>query len=105
MDMACSDDCAAIVLGFRRGNVLEPQQTRRNALYTYPAGSWINAIGISHNSSVITAGALYGTFLIPDKDGNLLAKTKTDTFSLPRSVVVSRMAGEVLWDIRDPVWI
>ena len=89
VDMACSDDCTSIVLGSQDGNVwnLNKQgQTR----WTYPAGSWINGVGVSGDGSVIAAGALDGTLYILDKDGNLLTKTKTDTLIQQRSVAVSR---------------
>jgi hypothetical protein len=88
IDMACSDDCTSIVLGSQDGNVwnLNKQgQTR----WTYPAGSWINGVGVSRDGSVIAAGALDGTLYILDKDGNLLTKTKTDTLIQQRSVAVS----------------
>jgi WD40 repeat protein len=89
IDMACSDDCTSIVLGSQDGNVwnLNKQGETR---WTYPAGSWINGVGVSRDGSVIAAGALDGTLYILDKDGNLLTKIKTDTLIQQRSVAVSR---------------
>lgn len=89
IDMACSDDCTSIVLGSQDGNVwnLNKQGETR---WTYPAGSWINGVGVSRDGSVIAAGALDGTLYILDKDGNLLTTTKTDTLIQQRSVAVSR---------------
>jgi hypothetical protein len=88
IDMACSDDCTSIVLGSQDGNVwnLNKQGETR---WTYPAGSWINGVGISRDGSVIAAGALDGMLYILDKDGNLLTKIKTDTLIQQRSVAVS----------------
>jgi len=89
IDMACSVDCTSIVLGSQDGNVwnLNKQGETR---WTYPAGSWINGVGVSRDGSVIAAGALDGTLYILDKDGNLLTTTKTDTLIQQRSVAVSR---------------
>jgi len=89
IDMACSDDCTSIVLGSQDGNVLNLNK-QGEIRWTYPAGSWINGVGVSRDGSVIAAGALDGTLYILDNDGNLLTKTKTDTNIQQRSVAVSR---------------
>jgi WD40 repeat protein len=93
--MACSDDCTSIVLGSQEGKVwnLNNQGETR---WTYPAGSWINGVGVSRDGSVIAAGALDGTLYILDKDGNLLTKTKTDTNIQQRSVGVSRGGNRIV---------
>jgi len=95
IDMACSDDCTSIVLGSQDGKVwnLNKQGETR---WTYPAGSWINGVGVSGDGSVIASGALDGTLYILDKDGNLLTKTKTDTNIQQRSVGVSRGGNRIV---------
>jgi WD40 repeat protein len=88
IDMACSDDFSTIVLGSQDGNVWvlnKEGQIRWN----YPAGAWVNGVGVSRDGSVIAAGALDGTLYILDKNGNLLTKTKTDSAIQQRSVAVS----------------
>jgi hypothetical protein len=95
IDMACSDDCSSIVLGSQDGNVwnLNKQGETR---WTYPAGTWINGVGVSRDGSVIAAGALDGTLYILDNDGNLLTKTKTDTNIQQRSVAVSKGGNRIV---------
>jgi WD40 repeat protein len=88
IDMACSDDCTSIVLGSQDGNVWNLNR-QGEVRWKYPAGSWINGVGVSRDGSVIAAGALDGTLYILDKDGKLLTKTKTDTLIQQRSVAVS----------------
>jgi hypothetical protein len=94
-DMACSDDCTSIVLGSQDGNIWNLNK-KGETRWTYPAGSWINGIGVSRDNSVIAAGALDGTLYILDKDGNLLTKTKTDTNIQQRSVAVSRGGNRIV---------
>jgi len=88
-DMACSDDCTTIVLGSQDGNVWVLNQLGQ-LQWKYPAGTWINSVGVSRDGSVIVAGALDRNLYILDKDGQLLAKTRTDTNIQKRSVAVSR---------------
>jgi WD40 repeat protein len=89
IDMACSDDGSTIVLGSQDGNVWVLNKDG-NVLWTYPAGSWVNSVGVSRDGSVIAAGALDGTVYTLDKDGDLLEKTKTDSLIQQRSMAVSR---------------
>ena len=89
IDMACSDDGSTIVLGSQDGNIWVLNKDG-HVQWTYPAGSWVNSVGVSRDGSVIAAGALDGTVYTLDKDGNLLAKTKTDSLIQQRSVAVSR---------------
>ena len=95
IDMACSGDCTSIVLGSQDGNVwnLNKQGDTR---WKYPAGSWINGVGVSRDGSIIAAGALDGTIYILDNEGNLLTKTKTDTLVQQRSVAVSRDGKKIV---------
>ena len=95
IDMACSDDCTSIVLGSQDGNVWNLNK-KGETRWTYPAGSWINGVGVSRDGSVIAAGALDGTLYILDKEGNLLTKTKTDTHIQQRSVAVSRGGNRIV---------
>jgi len=88
IDMACSDDGSTIVLGSQDGNVWVLNQDGQ-VQWKYPAGSWVNGVGVSRNGSVIAAGALDGTVYALDRNGDLLAKTKTDTLIQQRSVAVS----------------
>jgi DNA-binding beta-propeller fold protein YncE len=95
IDMACSGDCTSIVLGSQDGNVwnLNKQGETR---WKYPAGSWINGVGISRDGSVIAAGALDGTIYILDNEGNLVTKTNTDTLVQQRSVAVSKDGKKIV---------
>ena len=95
IDMACSDDCTTIVLGSQDGDVLVLNQQGQTR-WRYPAGSWINGVGVSADGSVMAAGALDGTLYILDKNGNLLAKTKTDTVIQQRSVEISRDGKHII---------
>jgi hypothetical protein len=88
IDMACSEDCTTIVLGSQDGNVWVLDQQGK-VLWTYPAGSWINGVGVSRDGSIIAAGALDGNLYILNHYGNLLAKTKTESIIQQRSVAVS----------------
>jgi hypothetical protein len=88
IDMACSDDYSTIVLGSQDGNVWVLNKEGQ-VRWKYPAGAWVNGVGVSRDGSVIVAGALEGTVYILDKDGTLLAKTKTDSVIQQRSVSVS----------------
>ena len=95
IDMACSDDCTAIVLGSQDGNVRMLDGTGTE-VWTYNAGSWINGVGVSRDGSVIAAGALDGNLYIFDQYGNLLAQTRTDSVIQQRSVAVSNDGKHVV---------
>ena len=88
IDMACSDDGTTIVLGSQDGKVWTLDQDGK-VLWTYPAGSWINGVGVSRDGSIIAAGALDGNLYILNHYGNLLAKSKTESIIQQRSVAVS----------------
>jgi len=88
IDMACSDDATTIVLGSQDGKVWTLDQDGK-VLWTYPAGSWINGVGVSRDGSIIAAGALDGNLYILNHYGNLLAKSKTESIIQQRSVAVS----------------
>ena len=88
IDMACSDDGSTIVLGSQDGKVWTLDKDGK-VLWTYPAGSWINGVGVSRDGSIIAAGALDGNMYILNHYGNLLAKTKTESIIQQRSVAVS----------------
>jgi WD40 repeat protein len=88
-DMACSDDCTTIVLGSQDGNVWVLNQLGQ-VQWKYPAGSWINGVGVSGDGSIIAAGTLDRNLYILNQGGQLLANTRTDTVIQPRSVAVSR---------------
>jgi len=70
-DMACSSDCSAIVLGSQDGTVLILNQLGQEQ-WKYPAGSWINGVGVSRDGTVIAAGTLDRNLYILDKEGHLL---------------------------------
>jgi len=94
-DMACSEDATTIVLGSQDGNVLVLNQLGKEQ-WTYPAGSWINGVGVSRDGSIIAAGALDRNLYILNQEGQLLAKTRTDTIIQQRSVAVSRDGKRVV---------
>jgi WD40 repeat protein len=87
-DMACSSDCSTIVLGDQEGNVLVLNQLGQEQ-WKYPAGSWINGVGVSLDGAVIAAGTLDRNLYILNKEGRLIAKTTTGSTIQPRSVAVS----------------
>ena len=93
--MACSDDCSSIVLGSQDGNVWNLNKEGETR-WKYPAGAWVNGVGVSRDGSVIAAGALDGTVYILDKDGNLLTQTKTDTNIQQQSVAVSKEGNRIV---------
>ncbi|MDD1698803.1 MAG: PQQ-binding-like beta-propeller repeat protein, partial [Methanoregula sp.] len=86
--MTCSDDCSTIVLGSQDGNVWVLNK-EGEIQWKYPAGTWVNSVGVSRDGSVIVAGALDGTVHVLDKNGNRLAQAKTDSAILQRSVAVN----------------
>jgi WD40 repeat protein len=94
-DMACSDDLTAIVLGRKDGDVLVLDETGQER-WKYPAGSWIEGVGVSSDGSIIAAGALDGTLYILDRNGNLLLKTTTSTLIQQESVLVSRDGKRIM---------
>lgn len=94
-DMACSDDLTAIVLGRKDGDVLVLDEKGQER-WKYPAGSWIEGVGVSSDGSIIAAGALDGTLYILDRNGNLLVKTTTGTLIQQESVLVSRDGKRVI---------
>jgi WD40 repeat protein len=87
-DMACSSDCSTIVLGGQEGNVLVLNQLGQEQ-WKYPAGSWINGVGVSGDGTIIAAGTLDKNLYILNKEGRLIAKTTMKTTIQPRSVAVS----------------
>jgi hypothetical protein len=87
-DMACSDDGTTIVLGSQDGNVWVLNQLGQ-VRWKYPAGSWINGVGVSRDGSIIAAGTLDKNLYILNQEGQLLANTWTDTVIQPQSVAVS----------------
>jgi len=95
IDMACSDDCTTIVLGSQDGKVWVLDQTGK-VLWTYPAGSWINGVGVSRDGSIIAAGALDGNLYILNHYGKLLAKTRTPSIIQQRSVAVNEDGKQVV---------
>ncbi len=95
IDMACSDDGTAIVLGSQDGNLRVLDETGTE-VWTYNAGSWINGVGVSRDGSIIAAGALDGNLYIFDRYGNLLAQTRTDSVIQQRSVAVSNDGKHVV---------
>ena len=77
-----------LVLGSQDGNVWVPNKDGQ-IRWKFPAGSWVNGVGVSRDGSVIVAGAIDGTVYILDKDGTLLTRTKTESAIQQRSVAVS----------------
>ncbi|MDD1696048.1 MAG: WD40 repeat domain-containing protein [Methanoregula sp.] len=87
-DMACSSDCSTIVLGSQEGNVVVLNQQGQER-WEFPAGSWINGVGVSRDGSVIAVGTLDRNLYILNKEGRLVTKTTIATTIQPRSVAVS----------------
>jgi WD40 repeat protein len=94
-DMACSKDCTTIVLGSQDGEVQVLNQLGQTR-WKFPAGSWVNGVAVSSDGSIIAASALDGTLYVLDKDGTLLATTKTDTVIRQGSVEINRDGTRII---------
>lgn len=88
IDTACNYDCSVVAVGSQDGTVqaIDRYGTTR---WTYKAGQWINAVGVSRSGSVIAAGGLDGTVYIFDRSGDLLTQKKMDSNIRERSLAVS----------------
>ena len=87
-DMACSADCAVIVIGSQDGKV---QVINRYGMerWDFSDGQWVNAVGVSRNGQEIAVGSLDKTLSVLDGSGNVLTRVKTDAIIQPRSVAVN----------------
>ncbi|MGB9176771.1 MAG: WD40 repeat domain-containing protein, partial [Methanoregula sp.] len=85
IDMHCSLDCSAIIVGGQDKEVvaIDPSGTVR---WRYKTGQWVNAVGVSRYASVIAAGGIDRTVYVLDKSGTLIATKKTDAIIQPRSI-------------------
>ncbi|WP_321506764.1 WD40 repeat domain-containing protein [uncultured Methanoregula sp.] len=90
IDMACSEDGSAIIVG-GQDNAVTAIDRYGKTHWTYSTGSkWANSVGVSTDASVIAVGASDGTVYVLDHGGSLLAKRSTGGIIQPRSLAVSR---------------
>ncbi len=90
IDMACSEDGAAIVVG-SQDNVVTAVDQYGKSHWTYnTGGQWPNAVGVSRDASVIAAGSNDGIVYVLDHGGSLLTKRSMGAIIQPRSLAVSR---------------
>jgi len=88
IDMACSYDCSAIILGTQDGTVLALDRYGTTR-WTYKAGQWVNAVDITKDATLIVAGGLDGTVTLIDRSGDIITKKKMDSGIRARSVAIS----------------
>jgi WD40 repeat protein len=89
IDMACNYDCSVIIIGSQDGTV-QAIDRYGNTRWTYDAGQWVNAVGISQDASVIAAGGLDGTVYLLDRVGKLTTTKKMDAIIQQRSLAINR---------------
>jgi WD40 repeat protein len=87
-DLACNYDCSVIILGSQDGTVQAIDRYGK-IHWTYKAGQWVNAVGVSTDALVIAAGGLDGTVYVLDRAGRMTAKKLMDTGIRPGSLAVS----------------
>ena len=86
-DMGCSGDCQVIVTGGQDGTV---RAINRFGIerWTFPAGPWVNAVGVSRDGLTVAAGSVDRNLYVLDGGGNLLTTFKADSIIGQRSVAV-----------------
>ncbi|MFA5267677.1 MAG: PQQ-binding-like beta-propeller repeat protein [Methanoregula sp.] len=88
IDMDCSFDCSAIIVGGQDKEVVAIDRSG-TVRWTYNTGQWVNAVSASRDASVIAAGGIGRTLYVFDRSGTLLISKKTDAIIQPRSIAVS----------------
>ncbi|PKL58423.1 MAG: hypothetical protein CVV34_02370 [Methanomicrobiales archaeon HGW-Methanomicrobiales-5] len=86
--IACSYDCSVIVIGSQDGSV-QAMDRYGTIHWSYPAGQWVNAVGMSQDANVIVAAGIDRNLYVLNHAGNLLAKKQMDTIIHPRTIAVS----------------
>ena len=87
-DMAASANCDVIVVGDQGGKVHLINRFGLERL-SYPAGQWVNAVGVSGDGRLIAAASVERMLYVLDGNGNLAAQLKADNIIQPRSLAVS----------------
>jgi WD40 repeat protein len=96
LDMACTEDGSAIILGGQDNAVTAVDQYGKTH-WTYTTGNnWAGAVGVSKDASVIAAGAGDGTVYVLDHGGSLLIKRDLKAIIQPRSLAVSRDGSRIV---------
>ncbi|HUH79028.1 MAG TPA: WD40 repeat domain-containing protein [Methanoregula sp.] len=93
-DMGCSGNCDVIVTGGQDGTVRAISRfgTER---WTFPAGQWVNAVGVSRDGQTIAAGSVDQTLYVLDGGGNLETTLKAGSIIGLRSVAVDWDGGRI----------
>jgi WD40 repeat protein len=86
--MDCSSDCSAIIVCGQDKEVVAIDRYG-TVRWKYPAGQWVNAVGVSWDASVIAAGGIDRTLTVLDRSGSVITTKKTDAIIQPRSIAVS----------------
>jgi len=90
LDMACTEDGSAIIVGGQDGAVTAVDRYGKTHWTYSTGGQWAKAVGISRDASVIAAGANDGTVYVLDHGGSLLTKRNMGGIIQLRSLAVSR---------------
>jgi WD40 repeat protein len=86
--IACSYDGSVIVIGCQDGSV-QTMDRYGNIHWSYQAGPWTNAVGMSRDANVIVAAGIDRNLYVLDHAGRLLTKKQMDTIIHPRTIAVS----------------
>ena len=88
IDMDCSFDCSAIIVAGQDKEIVAIDRYG-TARWRYKVGEWVNAVGVSHDASVIAAGGIDRTVYVLGRSGTIITTKKTDAIIQPRSIAVS----------------
>ncbi|MFA4878114.1 MAG: PQQ-binding-like beta-propeller repeat protein [Methanoregula sp.] len=90
IDLACSEDCSAIIVGGQDSTATAIDQYGKTHWTYSTASKWVQSLGVSRDASVIAVGANDGTVYVLDHGGSLIIKRKLGGILQPRSLAVSR---------------
>jgi WD40 repeat protein len=93
--MACNYDCSLVIIGSEDGTVQAVDRYGK-IRWTYQAGQWVNAVGVSSDASIIAAGGLDGTVYILDRAGKVTTMKKMDTGIRPQSLAVNKEGTRIV---------
>lgn len=93
--IACSYDGSVIVIGNQDGSV-QAMDRYGKIHWSYPAGQWTNAVGMSRDANVIVAAGIDRNLYVLDHAGKLLAKKQMDTIIHPRTIAVSADGSRIV---------
>ncbi|MDO9549463.1 MAG: WD40 repeat domain-containing protein [Methanoregula sp.] len=92
--IASSYDGSVIVIGSQDGSV-QAMDRYGTIHWSYQAGQWTNAVGMSRDANVIVAAGIDRNLYVLDHAGKLLAKKQMDTIIHPRTIAVSADSSRI----------